>query len=53
MKKKYLTPSIEDVKMQALSYLAASGETKSIQMKTYTQAEENDDSSWFNPNEAD
>lgn len=53
MKKKYLTPSIEDVKMQALSYLAASGETRLIQMKTYTSAEDDDEQSWFNPNEAD
>lgn len=53
MKRKYFTPSAEGVKIQALSYLAASGETKSIQMKTYTPAEDDDDQSWFNPNDAD
>ena len=53
MKKRYFTPSMEEVKIQALSYLAASGETRSIQMKTYTPAEDDDEQSWFNPNEAD
>ena len=51
MKRKYFTPSAEEVKIQALSYFAASGET--IRMKTYTQAEDDDDQSWFNPNFAD
>ena len=53
MKKEYFTPSMKIVKIQALSCLAVSGETKSIQMKTYTQAEDDDEQSWFNPNEAD
>ena len=53
MKKIYSTPAAKLVHIEVSYCLAASGETSSIQMKTYTPAEDDDDQSWFNPNEAD
>lgn len=50
MKKKYSTPIVENIHVKVSSYLAAS---PTLQMRQYTQQEDDGQDNWYNPNEAD